>query len=315
LGTAAAGACKAGRERYPNGSPSAQVRQKPSGSVWGTLIPVAPTYREFAPAPALAPFVECFWSVTTATAEPAWLVLPDGCLDIVFWPQGGLRAVGAMTTAQRASIPAGGAVVGVRFRPGMARCFLRAPAGELTDGWAPLDALWGTHGRELCERLGNADSARERMALLAGGLRSPEGGRDGVARAVAAMVVAADEADVDAFARQASLSPRQLRRRSLEETGLTPKRLCRILRFRRAVAATADGARRGWAHLAAQCGYYDQAHLIKDFREFSGYTPVEYAALAVFSNPAIAPALYDGRYETDARSDRGRDREVAAVLG
>jgi AraC-like DNA-binding protein len=276
---------------------------------------VAPTYREFAPAPALAPFVECFWSVTSETEEPGWLVLPDGCLDIVFWPQGGLRAVGAMTAAQRASIPAGGSVVGVRFRPGMARRFLRVPAGELTDGWAPLDSLWGTRGRELCERLGNADSAHRRVAVLVGGLRPPEGGRDAVARAVSAMVVVAGEADVDAFARQANLSPRQLRRRSIEETGLTPKRLCRILRFRRAVAAAASGARRGWAHLAAQCGYYDQAHLIHEFREFSGYTPAEYAALAVFSNTTAGPALYDVGYETDARFDRGRDREVAAVLG
>lgn len=266
---------------------------------------MAPTYREFASAALLAPFVECLWSVTTQTEEPAWLVLPDGCLDVVFWPQGGLRAVGAMTTAQRASIPAGGSVVGVRFRPGMARRFLQVPAGELTDGWAPLDTLWGTRGRELCERLGNADSAQRRVALLEGSLRPLDDVRDAVAGAVAAVVAAAGDADVDAFARQANLSPRQLRRRSLEETGLTPKRLCRVLRFRRAVAATAAGARRGWAHLAVQCGYYDQAHLIHEFREFSGYTPAEYAALAVFSNPAAGPALYDGRYETDARSDRG----------
>ena len=86
--------------------------------------------------------------------------------------------------------------------------------------------------------------------------------------------------DLEWVARQANLSSRQFRRRCLEESGLTPKQLCRVLRFRHACQLARGGARVEWAGIAAEAGYFDQAHLIRDFREFAGATPV-----SVFSNP------------------------------
>jgi transcriptional regulator GlxA family with amidase domain len=77
------------------------------------------------------------------------------------------------------------------------------------------------------------------------------------------------------------LSGRQLERRFHQVVGIRPKLLCRILRFRRLVDATACGTQ-DWAALALDCGYYDQAHLIHDFREFTGQTPA--AAVANGSN-------------------------------
>jgi AraC-like DNA-binding protein len=75
------------------------------------------------------------------------------------------------------------------------------------------------------------------------------------------------------------MSDRQFRRRCLDESGLAPTQLCRVLRFRRACAL----GRRGlpWGLIAAEAGYFDQAHLIRDFREFTGVTP-----MSVFSNTA-----------------------------
>jgi AraC-like DNA-binding protein len=78
------------------------------------------------------------------------------------------------------------------------------------------------------------------------------------------------------------MSERQFRRRCVEESGLAPKQLCRILRFRHACELAA-ARRAGWAAIAADAGYYDQAHLIRDFHEFSGGAPV-----SVFSNTAAA---------------------------
>ena len=87
---------------------------------------------------------------------------------------------------------------------------------------------------------------------------------------------------IDELAHAAGLSPRQFRRVCLELTGLTPKFLARVLRFRRALAATHTG-RPDCAALAADCGYYDQPHLIRDFRQFAGRSP-----MAVLYNPASA---------------------------
>jgi AraC-like DNA-binding protein len=66
------------------------------------------------------------------------------------------------------------------------------------------------------------------------------------------------------------------------ELGLAPKALARVLRFGRAYAMRDRAATQGWAAVAAECGYYDQAHLIRDFHAFAGTTP----SASVSSNPA-----------------------------
>jgi AraC-like DNA-binding protein len=111
-------------------------------------------------------------------------------------------------------------------------------------------------------------------------LHAPAHAPNAVQRTIAALADTHGLADLDFFSRAASLSPRQFRRRCLEESGLTPKHLCRILRFRRALNL-ASRHKQDWADIAAETGYFDQAHLIRDFREFTGQTP-----MAVFSNPA-----------------------------
>jgi len=77
---------------------------------------------------------------------------------------------------------------------------------------------------------------------------------------------------IDEVADQCGLSARQFRRICLAQTGLTPKFLARILRFRHALAQV-HAHPCAFAHMALDCGYYDQAHLINEFRELSGRTP------------------------------------------
>ena len=77
---------------------------------------------------------------------------------------------------------------------------------------------------------------------------------------------------VDTLAADAGLSPRQLRRRFLLEVGVGPKLLCRLLRFQQIFKAV-DRNEANWAAVAVDCGYYDQAHLINDFRQFADQTP------------------------------------------
>jgi transcriptional regulator GlxA family with amidase domain len=80
--------------------------------------------------------------------------------------------------------------------------------------------------------------------------------------------------EIDRLARAAGLSRRQMERRFLETVGLTPKRLARIVRFQHAVRVLESAARPGACTMtAAACGYADQAHLIRDFRELAGTTP------------------------------------------
>jgi AraC-like DNA-binding protein len=206
-------------------------------------------------------------------------VPPDGCLDIVYDRGGGLRAIGTMTAEQRFDYPAGAGLAGIRFRPGVARAFLGASAAELTDGSAPLEDLWPRRARELARQLDDAKSIQRAMGILLGSLPQPAAAPNPVQRAIEALATSHGSADLDSAASQANLSPRQFRRRCLEESGLTPKRLSRVLRFRHACRIARAAGRPNWSDIALEAEYFDQAHLIRDFREFTGLTP-----MAVFSN-------------------------------
>jgi AraC-like DNA-binding protein len=74
------------------------------------------------------------------------------------------------------------------------------------------------------------------------------------------------------------LSQRRFIQLFREEVGLTPKLFCRVRRFQEVIRLLGSGRRPGWAEVALRCGYSDQAHLVHDFREFSGTTPTSYLA-------------------------------------
>ena len=103
------------------------------------------------------------------------------------------------------------------------------------------------------------------------------------------------------LARRVGWSPRYLQRRLLAETGLTPKAAARVTRFDRArrvlqrQAATPAGApgTLNLAGLAAGCGYYDQAHLAREFRELAGCAPSAWLA-EEFRNVQSGPGTQDG---------------------
>ncbi len=198
----------------------------------------------------------------------------------------GLQAVGTMTVEQRYDVPAGVVMTGVRFHPGMAGEFLGVSPARSTDRTVPLEELLGRQARELESQLIDALSAADRAKVLGSFLRIPPAPPGPVQRAIEALVGARGVADLDRIAGQSNLSPRQFRRRCLEVSGLTPKHLCRVLRFRHAVSMAQAPRKRDWAAIAAYAGYFDQAHMIRDFREFTGRTP-----MSVFSNTAAAPIV------------------------
>ena len=238
-------------------------------------------YVESHPGAPLERAVECCWSVESVSALDH-SVRPDGCIDIVYSRAGGLRAVGAMTREHRFALPAGSRTIGVRFRPGMARPFLRVSPADLVDGTVALEDIWGRRARELERQLQDRLSAR----TMSSALFAPPA-PDPVKRAIEAIALAHGAIDLDWVASQAGMSARQFRRRCLAESGLAPKHLCRILRFRRA-CELASAANCGWAAIAADTGYFDQAHLIRDFHEFTGRAPV-----SVFSKTASPDSIHN----------------------
>ncbi len=86
------------------------------------------------------------------------------------------------------------------------------------------------------------------------------------------------QTSIGAVADRIGLSHRRFIERFKHCVGMSPKHYCRLLRFQRAVSSAARGSAVDWTRIAVDCGYFDQAHFIHDFRAFSGITPSGYRA-------------------------------------
>lgn len=228
-------------------------------------------YTELPPTAALQPWVECFWTRRDEAPSSEARVLPDGCADLVFDLRDGESvAVGTMTKPLVLP-PVSNDFVGVRFRPGRAAAFLRIPLAEITDARVPLADLWkdwsdGVLDRPLQEIV---------TALESELLRRLDPDRDRrVDAAVARMIRGGGAVRIDDLAREIGISRQHLARQFLHHVGVSPKTFARVMRFRGLLDAMHDDL--DWADAAAAHGYYDQSHLIAEFRELAGATPTSF---------------------------------------
>jgi AraC-like DNA-binding protein len=242
-------------------------------------------YRELLPHPALRAHVDRLWIRAPGPGAEPRRILPDGCIDVLVDGRGIVSIVGAMT--RPFVVPeTESSVAAVRFRPGGAVPFLRVEAAALTDrrvDAADLALPW--HFPPFADPLAGA-RALERLLLE----RLPPPPDRLVAHAVR-LLLAETPPPVEALARTLGWTRQHLRRVFTAQVGLGPKELARVARLQRAV----DWLQRSGgtvAEAAASLGYFDQAHMARDFRALAGVTPL----LARGSRGSIFPirSLLDG---------------------
>ncbi len=213
--------------------------------------------------------------------EDAFRVRPAGLAGEEGWQElSGAVVAGAYSRCFAADRRAYGSFLGIQFRPGGAFPFLGRPASELADAHVELDALWGSSGVELRERLMEAPSpaacfAPVEEALVRRLRRKPEL-HPAVAGALRALEIAEGEVRIRDLADDLGLCQRRLIQVFSAEVGMTPKRYQQVRRFQRVYARVRDAADPDWAAIAAEGGYFDQSHLIHEFRRFTGFTPTEF---------------------------------------
>ncbi|HVY45820.1 MAG TPA: helix-turn-helix domain-containing protein, partial [Minicystis sp.] len=176
---------------------------------------------------------------------------------------GGLdaHAFGARQRVRRKVVRGVRRTVTARLRFGAAEAVLAAPASALAGRIVALGDLWGDGAtRRLLERLAGSRDALEAAAM--------------VDAAVAAHELRVDASRrVHVIAGDLGVSERHLRRLFRDAVGVGPKAFAKLARFDRALRAAREDQRAGWASIAAAAGYYDQAHLIAEFRAIAGATP------------------------------------------
>jgi AraC-like DNA-binding protein len=193
--------------------------------------------------------------------------------------RGGLdvHAMGVRERVHRKRLRGGQWSVTARLRLGAAEAVLGARAAAIAGRVVPLDDLWGELAtRRLVNRMGEARTAVDAAAILerAIGERLTAADR-GPAPVILEAARRLTTASVEAVAAELRVSERHLRRLFHDTVGVSPKTFARLARFRRALRAARRSDRASWASIATQVGYYDQAHLITDFRRIAGATPPE----------------------------------------
>ncbi len=255
-------------------------------------------YQVCTPSSRLAGFVERFWQCTDAPSHRRVRILPSGTVELVFnLSDDEVRIYDSWQSDRRArysgSVVSGpykgclmldpmphSTIIGVHFKPGGAFPFLGAPACELADTHLDLDALWGATAAELRERLCAAATVGQRFSLLEDALLSrlpnPPVRHGAVPIALATFNRTSGAARVRDVARNVGLSQRRFIQVFAAEVGLTPKLYCRVRRFQRARDLAQNVEAPDWAQVAAECGYFDQSHLVRDFQALAGLTPMNY---------------------------------------
>ncbi|TDB94242.1 AraC family transcriptional regulator [Actinomadura sp. 7K534] len=244
-----------------------------------------------APPPGLAPFVDRFWVLRwdlrgRAPHRQRLLTLPSVHMTFTSYLNSGAtraRIAGVVRDEFVEELPDEGCVVGVGFRPGGFRPFLPdgVPVSAFTGRFAGVDEVFGQDGLALAREIFAAPGPGEGLASLTGFLTGLRPARDPSAERAAAIVerIAARPGllRVDELAADAGLSPRGLQRLFHEYVGVGPKWVIRRFRMAEAHERAASGSDVDWARLAAELGYADQAHFIRDFTAAIGTSPARYA--------------------------------------
>ncbi len=219
------------------------------------------------PSADLVPFVARYWVVHWTYDRPyRQLIVPYPNVHLAF--QGGQATVSGVSGRHVfRELDGDGRVFGVAFRPGRFRGFLGAPVRTLTDRTVP------SMFPDVPEV---SVSAVEDM--LRTRLPGPDPAADLAASLVDTVVARPDITRASMLAEEADLGLWQLQRLFAEHVGIGPKWVIRRYRLHEVTQRMAAGARVDWALLAADLGYADQAHFVRDFTAMFGETPTGYAA-------------------------------------
>jgi AraC-like DNA-binding protein len=243
-------------------------------------------------------YVERFWEIRDAPAHSRERIVPSGTIELVInLQEDEFRIYEPMSPEQcrkfSGAIVSGtyerpflidarqhASVIGVHFRPGGAFPFLGAWANELAGTHVNLETLWDGAANCLREQLCGARSSAERFRILEQALATQlvESMERHPSVQFALNVFARPEpgASIREVARGAGLSQRRFIQVFAREVGLAPKRFFRVRRFQKALSLARNAQAPNWADIAWECNYFDQAHLINEFRAISLMSPSEY---------------------------------------
>ena len=251
------------------------------------------------PQPPLSQFVENIWLVEGFTADyTREKILPDGAIELIIDLDTEPKSIfenetsARSRTVQRAWISgertryiiigaqSNQSMVGIRFRPGGAYPFFNFPISELSESVTELNLIWGSLVEDIRDQLLEKKTPEERLLKLEAILlrqvqRSLEPNRL-ITFAVYQLQHSPQFLAIRDLANAIGITQKHLISQFERVVGLRPKSFARVCKFQKVINVIEQQKKIEWAAVASDCGYYDQAHFIKEFHTFSGMNPSTY---------------------------------------
>lgn len=253
------------------------------------------TYETFAPHPDLASVVKCYWTLEVPAQRDVerQLVIPDGCIEMAFLLADDIKRytegdefvlqprdmILGQITRQFTIEPTGTvSSFAVRFYPYGFANFVDTPIERLANTETPLDRVFGEAvAASLAGKVRQAPDTQTRIAVVEDFLLSRLGDArtiDAVVRTtVEAMFATKGSRAIKSLVNDDAAKRRKLEREFRRKIGMSPKQLGKVIRLQTALKLILNRGPESLTDIAYESEYYDQAHFIKDFREFTGITP------------------------------------------
>lgn len=255
-------------------------------------------YRIQIPAAPLSFFIEHFFYYEGYQAEHIMeKFLPDGSMDLLidltekpkklFHNEEGTTYttykrswISGMKTEYILIDASVSSMIGVHFRPGGAYPFFDFPLNELNNLTIEMDTLWNKEIHDIREAILSTPMIEQKFRILESYF-SEKGKRKSepnllIKYAVDQLMQSPEVWTIDKLTQKVGVTQKHLISLFKKYVGLTPKQFARICKFQKVIQLVEKQQQIEWTPIAYECGYYDQAHFIKEFKAFSGLNPSRY---------------------------------------
>jgi AraC-like DNA-binding protein len=254
-------------------------------------------YRIFEPGSDLATYVKCYWTLESPHEQTPQknTIVPDGCMKMIFhygdlykyYPENdpGILlprcfVIGQLTGPYEVAPTGETGTFFVCFHPNGFLPFATFPIKQMENTAVPLEKLFGQDGAAIAQEILHAHSTSERIrlmeAFLLNRLRDTVTVDNIVQSTIETILTANGQLSVDELSKKNNINRRQLVRKFSSSIGLSPKQLSKTIRLQATLKILLNRKFTSLTGLAYESEYYDQAHFIKDFKEFTGLTPKEF---------------------------------------
>nr|WP_297912626.1 helix-turn-helix transcriptional regulator [uncultured Allomuricauda sp.] len=253
-------------------------------------------YRTYEPDSDLKAIIKCYWTLEGDESDiQKQVIVPDGCMEMIFHfadlykqflvedtfvIQPRCFLMGQLSKPLEIEPTGKTGIFSVRFHPDGFLPFVSFRMTQIQDTAVPLTTLFGDEGQMLEKEILTAKTTKERIEsmerFIDRQLQNKEVGDKIIQMTLQTILAENGQLSIDGLSKNLNVHRRKLERRFDTAIGMSPKRLSKIMRLQAALKKLLNAEFDSLTGLAYDIGYYDQAHFIKEFKEFTGFTPGEF---------------------------------------